>query len=90
MSITVKLRTPIRYAGATVSEISFREPCYRDVKKLGIPGIGGDEGKSFDELMGYVELLSGLDPKAIEQLSFQDALACAQAIVPFFAVAEAT
>ena len=90
MSATVKLGKPIKYAGATITEITFREPCYRDVKALGVPGMSGDEAKSFDELMHYVERLSGLDPQAIELLSFQDSLACVQAVVPFFATAEAT
>lgn len=90
MTATVKLKTPIKFAGATITEITFREPCYRDVKALGVPGMSGDEAKSFDELMRYVERLSGLDPQAIELLSFQDSLACVQAIVPFFATAEAT
>lgn len=88
--ITVQLKKPIKFAGATITEISFREPCYRDIKALGIPGMSGDEKKSFDELMAYVERLSGLDPKALEGLSFPDSMECVQAIVPFFDIAAAT
>lgn len=90
MSITVRLKKPIKFAGATITEITFREPCYRDIKALGIPGMSGDENKSFDELMAYVERLCELDPKAIECLSFPDSVECVQAIVPFFDVAGAT
>lgn len=90
MTATVELTTPICFAGATITGITFREPCYRDIKALGIPGMSGDEKKSYDELMLYVERLSGIDPKAVELLTFQDSLACVQAIVPFFASAEAT
>ena len=90
MSITVQLKKPIKFAGATITEITFREPCYRDIKALGIPGMSGDEKKSYDELMLYVERLSGLDPKAIECLSFPDSMECVQAILPFFDIAAAT
>jgi hypothetical protein len=86
MSVTVKLSSPVKYRGGVISEITFREPTFKDLKELGIPGTadGATEATAVAEMFKYLVCLASVEEKALDMVSARDALACVQAIVPFF------
>lgn len=86
MAITVKLSSPVKYRGGVISEIVLREPTFKDIKELGIPGTtdGSTEKQAVEEMFRYVVRLANVEEKALDLIPAKDALACVQAIVPFF------
>lgn len=86
MSVTVTLSSPVKYRGGTISEIVFREPTFKDLRELGIPGTtdGATEAQAVEEMFKYLVRLANVEEKALDMISARDALASVQAIVPFF------
>lgn len=92
MAVTVKLNSAVKYRGGVISEITFREPNFKDLKELGIPGTtdGATEAQAVQEMMKYLVRLANIEEKAFDLVSVRDTLACVQAIVPFFVPAGET
>lgn len=86
MSVTVKLSSPVKFRGGVISEIVLREPTFKDIRELGIPGTtdGSTEKQAVEEMFRYVVRLANVEEKALDLIPAKDALACVQAIVPFF------
>ncbi len=91
-AVTVQLKSPVKYRGGVISEITFREPTFKDLKELGIPGTtdGATEAQAVTEMMKYLVRLANIEEKAFDLVSVRDTLACVQAIVPFFVPAGET
>jgi hypothetical protein len=91
MSKTVPLSSPIKWHRGAISEITLREPKYRDFMTLGLPstwvnvaGGSGFEQENVQALAEWIERLADCDPNALELLSLQDTLALRGAVRDFF------
>ena len=84
-AVTVQLKSPVKYRGGVISEITFRE-------ELGIPGTtdGATEAQAVTEMMKYLVRLANIEEKAFDLVSVRDTMTCVQAIVPFFVPAGET
>ncbi len=87
MTITIKLKKPIKVLDADTDTIELREPTTRDVRKLGMPiaiGADGDAGMNMDVCAKYLVALSNLTDGDIDKLSVEDFVDAAMRIVTFF------
>jgi hypothetical protein len=96
MSTTVKLTTPVEAYGEVLSEITFRKPVGKDLRKTGLPNktTTNEDGVQVNhvdmEVMAKLMVLLGSVPMgAIDSLSMQDFLACSSAVSDFFGQSEA-
>lgn len=87
---TVKLTTPIEAYGEKVTEITFRAPVGKDLRKTGLPNKmtindGVQENHIDMEVMAkLMELLGSIPASAVDALSMTDFLKCSEAVSDFF------
>jgi hypothetical protein len=84
------LSSPIKWHRGPITEITLREPKYRDFMTLGLPstwvnvvGGSGFEQENVQALAEWIERLADCDPNALELLSLQDTLALRGAVRDF-------
>jgi hypothetical protein len=79
----VILEEPISFAGETVTEIKFRKPVARDLRKFSLtPSVG--------DFLDLAKTLGDALPHVIDQLSFADTWAVVGALANFTASGRAT
>ena len=87
---TVTLSRPINWHHGQITQISLREPRYRDFMDLGLPSTwvtvpgGGFEQENVQALAEWIERLADCDVTALELLSLKDTLALRGAVRDFF------
>lgn len=89
-----KLKNPIEdYGGEEVKEIKLRTPKGREIKNYGNPVLVNIEGwiKVDNKAIGkYIEVLGGITPTAVDNLSAEDFQALSEMVQVFFGNAPET
>lgn len=94
MSVTVKLRSPIKAHGDVLTELTLREPRGKDIAACGMPRTFGQRGKqTFVEINAsaiydYLVELAGIPPTSVDQITAADWNDLSNAILGFFAPTE--
>lgn len=79
----VKLETPITFADEVITEIKFRRPVAKDLRKFSLaPSVG--------DFLDLAKTLGDALPQVIDQLSFADTWAVVGALANFTASGQVT
>jgi Phage tail assembly chaperone proteins, E, or 41 or 14 len=91
----VKLKQPIEAYGDTVTEITFREPTGKDIRKCGVMFKSWTDesgvvcnGADAEAVARSISHLGNLPMGAVDALSAHDFMECMQAVTSFFSDAD--
>lgn len=85
----LKLSSPIKHGEDELFEIPFRAPTMRDIRKLGLPLNIESRDVNMEAAAKYLEVLAGLPPSVVNQLSAADSIAWIVEFAPFFGGSQA-
>jgi Phage tail assembly chaperone proteins, E, or 41 or 14 len=96
MTTTVKLTTPVEAYGDQITEITFRPPTGKDIRKTGLPNnTVQEEGVTvsrvdMEAIAKLIILLGNVPSGTVDAMTIVDYMACAKAVSDFFGTSEET
>ena len=85
----LKLTSPIKHGADELFEIPYRAPSMRDIRKLGLPLNIESKDVNMEAAAKYLEVLAGLPPSVVNQLSAADSISWIVELAPFFGGSQA-
>lgn len=84
----IKLNSAIQHGNKTIDSLEVVPPLMKTIRVLGLPvkinQRTGEVDFNYDVCCKYLETINSLPPNVINQLSYQDFMACATELLSFF------
>ena len=87
MTVSLKLKKPIRHGDDEILMLEFREPTAKDIKNLGYP-VTMKEEVDAGVIFNYTVALTNLPPSVISQISARDFVQITGIVAGFFGDSE--
>jgi hypothetical protein len=90
MSRTVTLTKPIQAHGATLTQLTLREPKGRDIASCGLPRVISQRGKALsmdvdtEAIHAYISVLGNIPPSSVDQIDAFDWMEVQKVVLDFF------